>query len=54
MTRRVLVIGAGPAGLVSAKTLLHFPPQLGDGDDDREPAFDPIVLEQANKLGGTL
>jgi dimethylaniline monooxygenase (N-oxide forming) len=42
---KVVVIGAGPSGLVTCKTLLEarthdFP-------------FDPIVLEQEDDLGGT-
>lgn len=42
---KVVVIGAGPAGLVTCKTLLaaatpDFP-------------FDPVVLEQESDIGGT-
>jgi protoporphyrinogen oxidase len=43
---KVVIIGAGPAGLVTCKTLLEsatpdFP-------------FDPIVLEQEDDIGGSL
>lgn len=48
-TKRVVVIGAGPAGLTTLKTLLHFPRSLSPG----EPAFDPILLEAASSIGGT-
>jgi dimethylaniline monooxygenase (N-oxide forming) len=42
---KVVVVGAGPSGLVVCKTLLDaasmdFP-------------FDPIILEQENNIGGT-
>lgn len=52
-TRRSLIIGAGPAGLVSLKTLLHFPPSLSPNDDDDEPQFDPLIIEAAEAIGGT-
>eukprot|EP00808_Paulinella_micropora_P007032 g75307.t1 len=38
--RRILVIGAGPSGLVAVKTL-------------REHGFDALAVEQSNKIGGT-
>lgn len=45
---RVLIIGGGPAGIVTLKTLLHFPRAEG------APApFDPIVVELAPAIGGT-
>lgn len=40
-SRRVVVIGAGPAGLTAAKTLM-----------DRAPGMKPIVLEAADEIGG--
>ncbi|KAK4058226.1 hypothetical protein OIO90_000965 [Microbotryomycetes sp. JL221] len=49
MTRRIICIGAGPGGLAQLKVLLHFPYRQDDG----EPEFDPIVLEQASAIGGT-
>lgn len=48
-TKRVVVIGAGPAGLTTLKTLLHFPRSLSLSG----PAFDPILLEAAASIGGT-
>lgn len=43
--KTVIVIGAGPAGLVTAKTLLeHSNPAL---------EFDPIILEAEDDIGGT-
>ncbi|KAG7096033.1 hypothetical protein E1B28_006714 [Marasmius oreades] len=42
---KVVVIGAGPAGLVTAKSLL-------ENADDRYP-FDPLILEQEDDIGGT-
>lgn len=41
--KTVLIIGGGPGGLTTLKTLLHFP--------NRE--FDPVVLEAAPRVGGT-
>ncbi|KAK4054707.1 hypothetical protein OIV83_000631 [Microbotryomycetes sp. JL201] len=49
--RRVVIIGAGPAGLVQLKVLLHFPRHLRTNPDVHE--FDAVVLEQAHKIGGT-
>lgn len=42
---KVVVIGAGPSGLVLCKSLL----------DARSPGyeFDPVILEQENEIGGT-
>lgn len=42
---KVVVIGAGPSGLVTCKSLLEA----------ATPAFpfDPVVLEQENDIGGT-
>ncbi|KAG7088525.1 hypothetical protein E1B28_012508 [Marasmius oreades] len=42
---KVVVIGAGPAGLVTAKSLL-------ENADDHYP-FDPLILEQEDGIGGT-
>lgn len=42
---KVVIIGAGPAGLVACKTLL-------DSVTEQFP-FDPIVLEQEDDIGGT-
>ncbi|EJU05748.1 FAD/NADP-binding domain-containing protein [Dacryopinax primogenitus] len=42
---RIVVVGAGPAGLVTCKHLL-------DASSDDFP-FDPIVLEQKDEIGGT-
>ena len=45
MKKTVVVIGAGPAGLVTAKTLLeHSTPAL---------EFDPVILEAEDDIGGT-
>ncbi|KAI9812989.1 MAG: hypothetical protein M1832_006426 [Thelocarpon impressellum] len=41
--KRVAIVGAGPAGLVAAKTLLHSHPKG---------TFKPIVFEQTSRLGG--
>ncbi|KAI5476837.1 hypothetical protein MNV49_007133 [Pseudohyphozyma bogoriensis] len=46
---RVLIIGAGPAGLTTLKTLLHHPHRTVGGGA----AFDPLVLECADEIGGT-
>jgi dimethylaniline monooxygenase (N-oxide forming) len=45
LAMKVVVIGAGPAGLVLCKSLLEA----------RSPdfEFDPIILEQENDIGGT-
>ncbi|ORY62871.1 hypothetical protein BCR35DRAFT_322448 [Leucosporidium creatinivorum] len=48
-TRRSLIIGAGPSGLVSLKTLLHFP----RNQHDDGPQFDPLIIEAADAIGGT-
>lgn len=45
VTMKVVVVGAGPSGLVTCKSLLeaaspNFP-------------FDPIILEQEGDIGGT-
>ncbi|KIY66071.1 FAD/NAD-P-binding domain-containing protein [Cylindrobasidium torrendii FP15055 ss-10] len=42
---KVVIIGAGPAGLVACKSLL-------ENADDAYP-FDPVVLEQETAIGGT-
>lgn len=42
---RVVVVGAGPAGLVACKTLLE--------NTDAQYPFDPVVLEQEADIGGT-
>ena len=42
---RVVIIGAGPAGLVTCKSLL-------EAADSNFP-FDPIILEQEDDIGGT-
>lgn len=43
--KTVVVIGAGPAGLVTLKTLLeHSTPEL---------EFDPLILEAEDDIGGT-
>lgn len=46
---RVIVIGGGPGGLTTLKTLLHFP-RTSPTEDAQ---FDPIILEAAAKIGGT-
>lgn len=47
-TRRTIVIGAGPGGLVSAKVTLHMERDaLGCSE------FDPIILEAGDEIGGT-
>lgn len=43
---RVVVVGAGPAGLTTLKTLLHAPSSLGTN-------FDPVILELGDSIGGT-
>lgn len=43
--KTVLIVGGGPGGLTTLKTLLHFPGQ------ERE--FDPLILEAAPSIGGT-
>ena len=42
---KVVVIGAGPGGLVTCKTLLE--------SATSEFPFDPVVLEQEDGVGGT-
>ena len=42
---KVVVIGAGPAGLVTCKTLLEAATP--------EFPFEPIILEQESDIGGT-
>ncbi|KAF8654097.1 hypothetical protein AX16_003630 [Volvariella volvacea WC 439] len=42
---KVVIIGAGPSGLVTCKTLLEYA--------DANLPFDPVVLEQEADLGGT-
>jgi dimethylaniline monooxygenase (N-oxide forming) len=42
---KVVIIGAGPSGLVTCKTLLD--------QASAEYPFDPVVLEQEDGLGGT-
>lgn len=45
MKKTVVIIGAGPAGLVTLKTLLeHSSPEL---------EFDPVILEAEDDIGGT-
>ncbi|KAJ5826933.1 FAD-dependent pyridine nucleotide-disulfide oxidoreductase [Penicillium robsamsonii] len=43
MSKKVAIIGAGPSGLVTAKTLLHNFPRG---------TFSPIIFEGQNKVGG--
>jgi protoporphyrinogen oxidase len=45
MKKTVVVIGAGPSGLVTAKTLLQ--------QSSAELQYDPIVLEAEDDIGGT-
>jgi cation diffusion facilitator CzcD-associated flavoprotein CzcO len=42
---KVVIIGAGPSGLVVCKTLLQ--------EFSEEYPFDPIVLEAEDDIGGT-
>lgn len=42
---KVAIIGSGPAGLVTCKTLLQYATE--------EFPFEPIVFEQEGDLGGT-
>ncbi|KAJ4487533.1 hypothetical protein J3R30DRAFT_3279781 [Lentinula aciculospora] len=42
---KVVVVGAGPSGLVTAKSLLE--------NADADFPFDPIILEQEHDIGGT-
>lgn len=42
---KVVVIGAGPAGLVTTKSLLEAA--------SNDYPFDPVILEQENDIGGT-
>lgn len=42
---KVVVVGAGPSGLVAAKTLLE--------SASEDFPFDPILLEQEEDIGGT-
>lgn len=49
MTLSVIVIGGGPGGLTTLKTLAHFP----RANSSAEPAFDPILLECSDRVGGT-
>ena len=42
---KVVIIGAGPGGLVTCKTLLE--------SATSEFPFDPVVLEQEDGVGGT-
>ncbi|KAJ6022588.1 hypothetical protein N7460_012983 [Penicillium canescens] len=43
MTKKVAIIGAGPSGLVTAKTLLHNFPQG---------AFSPVIFDSRHEIGG--
>ncbi|KAG8861909.1 hypothetical protein FRB96_002352 [Tulasnella sp. 330] len=45
-TQVVIIIGAGPSGLVTCKTLLDANERFGS-------KFDPVILEQEDDLGGT-
>ena len=45
--KRVLVIGAGPGGLVTLKTLLE-----ASGADQTRP-LDPLLVEAEDQIGGT-
>lgn len=42
---KVVVIGAGPAGLVTTKSLIEAA--------SNDYPFDPVILEQENDIGGT-
>lgn len=42
---KIVIIGAGPAGLVTCKSLLEYA--------TADFPFDPIVLEQEDDIGGT-
>jgi dimethylaniline monooxygenase (N-oxide forming) len=42
---KVVIIGAGPSGLVTCKTLLEA--------RTHEFPFEPVILEQEDDLGGT-
>lgn len=42
---KVVIIGAGPAGLVACKSMLEYA--------DVDFPFDPVVLEQEDAIGGT-
>ena len=42
---KVVIIGAGPGGLVTCKSLL-------EAADEKYP-FDPIIFEQEDDIGGT-
>ena len=42
---RVAIIGAGPAGLVTCKTMLEAATE--------EFPFDPVIFEQEDDIGGT-
>lgn len=42
---KVVIIGAGPSGLVTCKSLLE--------SADTDFPFEPIILEQESQLGGT-
>jgi cation diffusion facilitator CzcD-associated flavoprotein CzcO len=46
-----LVIGGGPAGIVSLKYIQEYGPQLGlQGEDDGE---QPVLVEMEAEIGGT-
>ena len=42
---KVVIVGAGPSGLVTCKTLLEAA--------NTDFPFDPIILEQEDNIGGT-
>ena len=45
MKKTVVIIGAGPSGLVTAKTLLQ--------QSTPELEYDPVILEAEDDIGGT-
>jgi cation diffusion facilitator CzcD-associated flavoprotein CzcO len=43
MAKKVVIIGAGPSGLVAAKSLIH---------DHPNGTFEPVIFEKGNAVGG--